>query len=167
MRASAALRRPAHRGRLTPQPAAWPSWPLHPALIRLRHLVRRTRRPRWSGLAKQIPAGLGFCLSGCPIGPYGHRRLHDGAAFSARTRPPGKREEWRELNAPLVPVRTFCPLTRLPRRNCSRRTSRGTFGGDHNIRRTRPSSSSTACVTACCRKHLFGWIGENDANAAR
>ena len=67
----------------------------------------------WTGLAKQIPAGLGFCLSGLPywtmdIGGYTMEQK-----FSATNPAPENVAEWRELNARWFQFGTFCPLTRL------------------------------------------------------
>ena len=67
----------------------------------------------WSALAKQIPAGLGFCVSGMPywtmdIGGYTMEQK-----FSTENPTPENAEEFRELNARWFEFGTFCPLTRL------------------------------------------------------
>jgi alpha-D-xyloside xylohydrolase len=67
----------------------------------------------WSGMAKQIPAGLGFSVSGTPywtmdIGGYTMENR-----FSSRNQTPENAEEWRELNTRWFQFGTFCPITRL------------------------------------------------------
>jgi alpha-D-xyloside xylohydrolase len=67
----------------------------------------------WSSMAKQIPAGLGFSLSGIPywtqdVGGYTLQRK-----FSARTTKPEDDEEWRELNARWFEFGVFTPLLRV------------------------------------------------------
>ena len=67
----------------------------------------------WTAFAKQIPAGLGFSVSGVPywttdIGGYTMQ-----TRFSAKTPSPAAAEEWRELNARWFQYGTFCPITRL------------------------------------------------------
>jgi alpha-D-xyloside xylohydrolase len=67
----------------------------------------------WSALAKQIPAGLGFCVSGMPywtmdIGGYTMEQK-----FSTENPTPENAEEFRELNTRWFQFGTFCPLTRL------------------------------------------------------
>jgi alpha-D-xyloside xylohydrolase len=67
----------------------------------------------WSALAKQIPAGLGFSLSGVPywttdIGGYTMREK-----FAAKNPKPQDEEEWRELNTRWFEFGTFCPLLRV------------------------------------------------------
>ncbi len=84
----------------------------------------------WSALAKQIAAGLGFCVSGMPywtmdIGGYTMEQK-----FSTDQPTPADTEEWRELNARWFQFGTFSPLTRLhgelkPREPWA-------FGGDHS-----------------------------------
>jgi beta-glucosidase len=84
----------------------------------------------WTGLAKQIPAGLGFCISGTPywtmdIGGYTMEQK-----FSADNPTPAAAEEWRELNARWFQFGTFCPLTRLHGELKPREP--WTFGGDNH-----------------------------------
>lgn len=67
----------------------------------------------WSSMAKQIPAGLGFSLSGVPywtqdIGGYTMQQK-----FSARVTKPEDDEEWRELNARWFEFGVFTPLLRV------------------------------------------------------
>ena len=67
----------------------------------------------WTAMAKQIPAGLGFSLSGIPywtqdIGGYTMQQK-----FSARTTKPEDDEEWRELNARWFEFGVFTPLLRV------------------------------------------------------
>jgi alpha-D-xyloside xylohydrolase len=66
----------------------------------------------WTGMAKQIAAGLGYCVSGTPywtmdIGGY---TMED--KFSKNPTPENA-EEWRELNARWFEFGAFCPFTRL------------------------------------------------------
>ncbi len=67
----------------------------------------------WTALAKQIPAGLGFSISGIPYwtmdtGGYTMQRK-----FSTRNMTPQDEEEWRELNARWFELSTFTPLLRV------------------------------------------------------
>ncbi len=67
----------------------------------------------WSALRKQIPAGLGFSISGVPywtmdIGGYTMQ-----AKFSAANPAPVDLEEWRELNVRWFQFGTFSPLLRV------------------------------------------------------
>jgi alpha-D-xyloside xylohydrolase len=67
----------------------------------------------WSSMAKQIPAGLGFSLSGIPywtqdVGGYTMQEK-----FSARKTKPEDDEEWRELNARWFEFGVFTPLLRV------------------------------------------------------
>jgi alpha-D-xyloside xylohydrolase len=67
----------------------------------------------WTAMAKQIPAGLGFSISGVPywtmdIGGYTMENR-----FSSRNPTPEDAEEWRELNARWFQFGAFCPITRL------------------------------------------------------
>jgi len=67
----------------------------------------------WTALRKQIPAGLGFCLSGVPYWTTDSGGYTMEARFSAENQKPEDAEEWRELNARWFQFATFCPLTRL------------------------------------------------------
>jgi len=67
----------------------------------------------WSSMSKQIPAGLGFSLSGIPywtqdVGGYTMQQK-----FSAKTTKPEDDEEWRELNARWFEFGVFTPLLRV------------------------------------------------------
>jgi alpha-D-xyloside xylohydrolase len=67
----------------------------------------------WTAFAKQIPAGLGFSISGVPywtsdIGGYTMERK-----FAARNPTPEALDEWRELNVRWFEFGTFCPLLRV------------------------------------------------------
>jgi alpha-D-xyloside xylohydrolase len=84
----------------------------------------------WTGLAKQIPAGLGFCISGVPywtmdIGGYTMEQK-----FSTENPTPANAEEWCELNTRWFQFGTFCPLTRLHGELKPREP--WTFGGDNH-----------------------------------
>jgi len=67
----------------------------------------------WTAMGKQIPAGLGFCVSGDPYWTMdcGGYTMHN--KFSARNPKPEDAEEWRELNARWFEFATFCPILRL------------------------------------------------------
>jgi alpha-D-xyloside xylohydrolase len=67
----------------------------------------------WTALAKQIPAGLGFSLSGVPWWTTDSGGYTMPAKFSARNATPEALEEWHELNVRWFQFATFCPLTRL------------------------------------------------------
>jgi len=67
----------------------------------------------WTTLAKQVPAGLGFCLSGLPywtsdIGGY----MMPSRFFPWQCKKEDE-EEWRELNVRWFQFGTFCPLLRV------------------------------------------------------
>ena len=70
----------------------------------------------WTAMAKQIPAGLGFSLSGIPywtqdIGGYTMQQK-----FSAHTTKPEDDEEWRELNARWFEFASLHAAAARPRR---------------------------------------------------
>jgi alpha-D-xyloside xylohydrolase len=67
----------------------------------------------WTALAKQIPAGLGFCLSGVPYWTTDSGGYTMESRFSADNPKPEDFQEWCELNARWFQFATFCPLTRL------------------------------------------------------
>jgi alpha-D-xyloside xylohydrolase len=67
----------------------------------------------WTALAKQIPAGLGFCLSGVPYWTTDSGGYTMESRFSAEKPKPEDFQEWCELNARWFQFATFCPLTRL------------------------------------------------------
>jgi alpha-D-xyloside xylohydrolase len=64
-------------------------------------------------LRKQIPAGLGFCLSGVPYWTTDSGGYTMESRFSAENPKPEDFQEWCELNARWFQFATFCPLTRL------------------------------------------------------
>jgi alpha-D-xyloside xylohydrolase len=82
----------------------------------------------WTALAKQIPAGLGFSISGLPYWTSDSGGYTMESRFSAKTQKPEDAEEWRELNARWFQFSTFCPLTRLHGELKPREP--WTFGGD-------------------------------------
>jgi alpha-D-xyloside xylohydrolase len=67
----------------------------------------------WTALRKQIPAGLGFCLSGIPYWTSDSGGYTMESRFSAPDPSPADFQEWCELNARWFEFATFCPLTRL------------------------------------------------------
>ncbi len=82
----------------------------------------------WTALRKQIPAGLGFCLSGIPYWTSDSGGYTMESRFSAGNQKPEDAEEWCELNARWFEFATFCPLTRLHGELKPREP--WTFGGD-------------------------------------
>lgn len=67
----------------------------------------------WTALAKQIPAGLGFCISGIPYWTMDIGGFSVPPRFSSHEPKPQDVEEWRELNARWFEFGTFCPLLRV------------------------------------------------------
>ena len=67
----------------------------------------------WSAMAKQIPAGLGFCVSGMPYWTMDIGGYTMEGKFSAENPTPEAAEEFRELNTRWFQFGTFSPLTRL------------------------------------------------------
>jgi alpha-D-xyloside xylohydrolase len=70
----------------------------------------------WSGLKKQIAAGLAFSISGVPYwttdtGGYTMERKFAVGGTGRNT--PEEEDEWRELNARWFEFSTFCPLLRV------------------------------------------------------
>ncbi len=84
----------------------------------------------WTGLAKQIPAGLGFCVSGLPYWTMDIGGYTMEMKFSTTNQTPENAEEWRELNTRWFQFGTFCPLTRLHGELQPREP--WTFGGDNH-----------------------------------
>ncbi|MGO9477744.1 MAG: TIM-barrel domain-containing protein [Limisphaerales bacterium] len=84
----------------------------------------------WTGLAKQIPAGLGFCVSGMPYWTMDIGGYTMDTRFSTDNPTPEATEEWRELNTRWFQFGTFCPLTRLHGELKPREP--WTFGGDNH-----------------------------------
>ena len=95
----------------------------------------------WTALRKQIPAGLGFCLSGIPYWTSDSGGYTMESRFSAENPKAEDFQEWCELNARWFEFATFCPLTRLHGELKPREP--WTFGGDA-ARPIKPSSSSTS-----------------------
>jgi alpha-D-xyloside xylohydrolase len=67
----------------------------------------------WTALAKQIPAGLGFSVSGLPYWTLDTGGFVVPSRFSSPNATPADREEWRELNARWFEYSTFLPILRL------------------------------------------------------
>jgi len=82
----------------------------------------------WTALAKQIPAGLGYSLSGVPYWTSDSGGYTMQEKFAVADQKPEDAEEWRELNARWFEFATFCPLTRI--HGELRVREPWTFGGD-------------------------------------
>jgi alpha-D-xyloside xylohydrolase len=67
----------------------------------------------WTAMRKQIPAGLGFSISGIPYWSMDAGGFSVPARFSAEKPTPEDAEEWRELNARWFEFGTFVPLLRV------------------------------------------------------
>ncbi|HEX9047145.1 MAG TPA: TIM-barrel domain-containing protein [Verrucomicrobiae bacterium] len=67
----------------------------------------------WTAMRAQIPAGLGFCLSGLPYWTMDIGGFSVPARFSAKNPRPEDLAEWRELNARWFEFGTFVPLLRV------------------------------------------------------
>jgi alpha-D-xyloside xylohydrolase len=67
----------------------------------------------WTALAKQIPAGLGFSLSGVPYWTTDTGGYTMETRFSAKNPTPANLDEWRELNARWFEYSTFTPVLRV------------------------------------------------------
>ena len=67
----------------------------------------------WTAMAKQIPAGLGFSISGVPYWTTDIGGYTMPSKFSTRNPKLEDVEEWRELNARWFQFGTFCPLLRV------------------------------------------------------
>ena len=85
----------------------------------------------WTALRKQIPAGLGFCVSGIPYWTSDSGGYTMESRFSAANPKPADFQEWCELNARWFEFATFCPLTRLHGELKPREP--WTFGGDSGL----------------------------------
>lgn len=66
----------------------------------------------WTAMRSQIPAGLGFCLSGIPYWTMDIGGFSVPARFSAENAKPEDVEEWRELNTRWFQFGTFAPFLR-------------------------------------------------------
>jgi alpha-D-xyloside xylohydrolase len=82
----------------------------------------------WSALRKQVPAGIGFALSGMPYWTLDSGGFSVPGRFASAPRGSANLDEWRELNARWFEYATFLPLLRVhgqaPRREMWE------FGGD-------------------------------------
>jgi alpha-D-xyloside xylohydrolase len=67
----------------------------------------------WTAFRAQIPAGLGFSLSGLPYWTTDIGGFATPPRFATDHQTPEAAEEWRELNARWFEFGTFCPLTRV------------------------------------------------------
>lgn len=67
----------------------------------------------WTALAKQIPAGLGFCISGVPYWTMDTGGYTMETRFSTNNPTPANLEEWRELNTRWFEYSTFTPFLRV------------------------------------------------------
>jgi alpha-D-xyloside xylohydrolase len=67
----------------------------------------------WTAMRKQIPAGLGFCLSGVPWWTMDTGGFAVPPRFSRRDPADADLQEWRELNARWFEFGTFVPLLRV------------------------------------------------------
>lgn len=66
----------------------------------------------WTAMRKQIPAGLGFSISGLPYWTMDSGGFSVPARFSDKEAKPADVEEWRELNTRWFQFATFVPLLR-------------------------------------------------------
>lgn len=67
----------------------------------------------WTALRAQIPAGLGFSISGMPYWTMDIGGFSVPARFSRQKPAPEDQEEWRELNTRWFEFGTFVPLLRV------------------------------------------------------
>jgi alpha-D-xyloside xylohydrolase len=67
----------------------------------------------WTAMRKQVPAGVGFSISGIPYWTMDIGGFSVPARFSARDAKPEDVEEWRELNTRWVQFGAFVPLFRM------------------------------------------------------
>ena len=67
----------------------------------------------WTAFAKQIPAGLGFSLSGLPYWTMDSGGFAVPARFNAAEVSPADREEWAELNTRWLQYAAFVPIMRV------------------------------------------------------
>jgi len=66
----------------------------------------------WGAFKAQIPAGLGFSLSGVPYWTTDIGGFDTPPKFATDKQTPEAADEWRELNTRWFEFGTFCPLTR-------------------------------------------------------
>ena len=67
----------------------------------------------WSAMARQIPAGLGFSISGIPYWTMDAGGFSVPTRFASRSPKPEDLAEWRELNTRWFEFATFVPLLRV------------------------------------------------------
>ena len=67
----------------------------------------------WTAMRAQIPAGMGFGVSGMPYWTMDIGGFSVPARFSSENPKPEDAEEWRELNARWFEFGTFCPFLRV------------------------------------------------------
>jgi alpha-D-xyloside xylohydrolase len=67
----------------------------------------------WTAMARQIPAGLGFSISGEPYWTMDTGGFSVPSRFGSRNPKPEDLDEWRELNARWFEFGTFVPLLRV------------------------------------------------------
>jgi len=67
----------------------------------------------WTAFRAQIPAGLGFSISGLPYWTTDSGGFAVPPRWATDAMTPADREEWRELQARWFEFATFCPLTRI------------------------------------------------------
>jgi len=82
----------------------------------------------WTALRKQIPAGLGFALSGMPYWTMDAGGFSVPNRFTSAARGSPQLDEWRELNARWFAYAAFLPLLRV--HGQSPRREMWEFGGD-------------------------------------
>jgi alpha-D-xyloside xylohydrolase len=66
----------------------------------------------WTAMAKQIPAGLGYSISGMPYWTMDTGGFSVPARWSGKEVKPADKDEWGELNARWFELSTFTPLLR-------------------------------------------------------
>jgi alpha-D-xyloside xylohydrolase len=82
----------------------------------------------WTAMRKQIPAGLGFSISGMPYWTLDSGGFAVPPRFAATTPTAADTDEWRELNARWFEYATFLPLMRVHGQTPFREIWQ--FGGD-------------------------------------
>jgi alpha-D-xyloside xylohydrolase len=82
----------------------------------------------WTALKKQIPAGLGFSISGVPYWTFDTGGFVVPSRFSTATPAPGDLLEWAELNTRWFEYATFLPLLRVHGQEPAREMWK--FGGE-------------------------------------
>jgi alpha-D-xyloside xylohydrolase len=67
----------------------------------------------WTAFRKQIPAGLGFSLSGIPYWATDTGGFATPPRYARTPQTPDDADEWREMNVRWFQYSTFCPLLRV------------------------------------------------------